>query len=496
MYLQNVIVRMSGQGAAFVIGIIASAISVRVFGIEAIGKIGYMVAYVGLFAIFLNAGFANYYIRNIAQNRNISQDISNYFFINILLVMAFVVIAIIAYSVAERDVIDNYLYVISVVFIVANQINGVFINTLIAKEKFVVLFLGSLLSAVVKLILLLLLYAVWQSIVGLALLMIAEQGVQFLYYKAIVNKIDFRIVKPKKSILNQYWSYTRPLFFLTLQSNLFVHLDKIMVAYFVDKRAVGFLLCAQAFLGGFEMIIKSISNTLFPKLSKDVLSDKSRFEEKFSRVINFNSFMSGILSIQFFVFSDPIVRLMYGEKNIYIASLAKVYAFYILFRLFVRANNSLLLVLEKHRFYSYFQTVATPIVTIFLYVLLIPKNFMGFNCFGIGVMGIPVSLIVKIIISIILLCAILRDDVPMKIFAQAFVTIGTAVFAIVLSCYVNLSENYWVNILYTFMAANGSFFIICYLRGIFNKKDYQYVLSAIAPINIYNYLKRELIFFK
>ena len=103
MYLQNIIVRLAGRLVILPISLVISAVSVRIFGVEVIGKIGYMIAYIGMFAFFFHPGFSNYFIKNVAQGKDISEHVSTVLFIKLILVAIFLLLVVIAYFAFERS---------------------------------------------------------------------------------------------------------------------------------------------------------------------------------------------------------------------------------------------------------------------------------------------------------------------------------------------------------------------------------------------------------
>lgn len=477
MYIRNVAHRLLGHGLETTLGLLIASVTVRFFGIETTGRLGLIMAAVGIFTIFLNFGTDDVFIRNVSQKHDISREFSTLVVIRLGGVLAFILAFVVFFTLyQETQKPDEVLLTITAAgyFLLVSSyetLNLIFLAT----QKYVLVSLPRLIGKFIKLVLLIVGAVISPTIFTLAFLAIAELIAQIITCMRLLQRWHLHIYKPRWNSIKSYVLFTLPFAFTHVTGTLFQHIDKIAVGYFIDAKAVGILLAAVALYNPFDVIIKSVTNTMLPKVSHDLIASADHINQKFRGLVEFSTLLAGWLAIQLFVFVDPVVRIVYGAENLAVADVSKFFIIVILGKLWLRPYISLLVALGKHHGYQYMTSILSPLVTLMLYLVLIPQSIGGVQLAGLGVLAIPLASGARwFFVGAPAVLYALRKHMPTLNlqFWSSIITLVTVGGVIVITDHLtafHAQKPYIGKLLISILVSNGLYVLISYFRGFIDR---------------------------
>lgn len=389
MYLQRLMSLFGGQVLEMLLGVIIASLSVRFFGAEIIGQVSLIFAVIGLASVVSGLGFSNYFIKSVAQGKNLSVYFSGFSVLQLIGLTTFLLIGIgVWYGQLWNDtewVIGGLALAYFCLLAAVETISTIFA----ARQEYVKLSVQRLAGLTARLIALALLVVWWRNATGFAVLALVEIVVQLLTNLAYMRRIQWRFIRVSRNLLTRYVRYTLPFVFSTITSRFFIHFDKVIIGWFFDPLAVGLLVMSQALFSPFDALIKTITSTAFPKITRDTLMTDLQQRQRFRDLVYFHLLVGGVLAILLLGWAEVAIQLIFGQPYPLVALTGKLFVIVIFGKMLLRPYASLLMALEKHHFYQYMVSLLHPWLKLGFYALLIPSALGPVSLGGLGIKGIP-----------------------------------------------------------------------------------------------------------
>ena len=271
------------------------------FAPEALGIIGFAMAFLAIFNIIADLGFSQAHIKRISEGKDLGMCIGTYAAIKLILTGLMVTIVFIAIYVwrnffnggftdaTTESVI--YVFIVYYIFLDLAQIATVTFQGRreIAKRQVTGIF-----ENIVKVPLMVLVALAGVSIVGIASITPAVNWPQFLqplqHFLAIraIGSLAMTYVfatmttlfvgmwflrkhplkKPKFNLFKSYFTFALPVMLLSVITVISVNIDKIMIGYFWTSVEVGYYFTVQQILQIILILSVAVGTVLFPSLSE------------------------------------------------------------------------------------------------------------------------------------------------------------------------------------------------------------------------------------
>jgi len=387
MFAQKVLIRVTGNIIVRLIGFFVGIILARTFGAAGVGKVGYIVSVVGMFGILANFGIAQYFSVKIAAEKDINQYFSAFLFSKLFLLIPFCIAVWIYFYVKPCYEIERAIFIIAFFYLALSTLDEVMNGTIVARQRFFFLSVADIVANCFRVFLFFILYLTYRNLIIIAILMLAHAAARLVAHSMVIRRLNIKLVKPDMRIIRDCIKYTIPIIFLTVIGYAGKYIHKIMVGNILNEEILGFLIVAVTVYSIPDFFVKSLTNTLFPKICKEIKEyNDEKFTEHFQFILDHYAFLGCGLMILVWSFSDIAVWVLYGADFAPVALILKFYSLIIVAKLFFRPFLQVIYAKELH---SILATIA-PIMfalSICIYIVFMPEG----NWYSLGVLSVPIA---------------------------------------------------------------------------------------------------------
>jgi len=287
----------------------------RHFGPAIYGQWAFALSFVALFAIFADFGFGTLTVREIARDKSkTSQYIDNIVAMKLILgLITLGLVALVIQFLGKETQVVKLVYFLGI-YAVVSTFSSFFQSIFRANEKmqyeticraiqslsllglvaFFILNKGSILT-------------ISYAYIGAALIgAIISLGAIWRYFSKFFLKIDFKICR---EILKEAWPFALSGLIVVGYLRIGIILLSIMKTY----QAVGWYNAAFNLILTFTILPSLFMFSVYPKLSIFYKESISKFIEIYKKSFKFIFLISIILFPLLFIFSKPIILLLYGS---------------------------------------------------------------------------------------------------------------------------------------------------------------------------------------
>ncbi|MBI3334502.1 flippase [Candidatus Pacearchaeota archaeon] len=168
---------------------------------------------------------------------------------------------------------------------------------------------------------------IYSHVLGVALVLIASILVAFSYIPVLRGHIDLQ-KREKKNIWSDVLSYSWPILFLGIVSNIFYWIDTFFIGYYIDAYEVGIYNAAVpiALLLGF--VPSLVMTVLFPLINKEYARKKLDVVRDLNKQVGKWIFLLNLpLLCVFLIFPETFIQILFGAEFIRAAASLQVIAF-------------------------------------------------------------------------------------------------------------------------------------------------------------------------
>jgi len=296
------------------------------FAPEALGTIGFAMAFVALFTFIGDLGFSAAHIKRISEGKDLGECVGTYFTVKFLLVGLMSLILIISVLLVEHDPLINTVIWIFIAYYIFTSLLQIPISTFEATKKIVKRQITLITENLVKVPLFITVVVIGSGLVAYSvdndnlIILLSSSYVLGIMSTFMVGLWLFRkypIKKPKWSLFKSYFSFALPVMMLSLVSAFSVNTDKIMIGYFWDTIEVGYYFTMKQITHIFLILSGSIGIVLFPTLSN--YHSNSNYEKIRNTTHLAERYISMVLIpivIIVVIFSKTIINVMLNNSFI------------------------------------------------------------------------------------------------------------------------------------------------------------------------------------
>lgn len=155
-------------------------------------------------------------------------------------------------------------------------------------------------------------------------------------------------------------------------ATLYFQIDTVFLSYFKGDAEAGYYQAAMRILMATMMVYEVVISAFFPVIAASIKNDKEKFD-KYALFLNkVVTYIGLVFGIGIFIFSKPIINLLYGtqyQNSIIIMQILAV----VIFLRFLGAGYALFITAAEEQKYRAIGVSLSAVVSIILNIILIPK---------------------------------------------------------------------------------------------------------------------------
>jgi len=288
----------------------------RYLGPEDLGKYYFAISFTTIFAIFIDLGFANVLIREIAKdNTKVSRFLGNVLGMKLPLAAFSILAAFTLINVLHYDTLIKSLVYISCISMVLDSFTLTFFSSV---RGFHNLKYESISSIIFQVIILIFGYSALLLGGGLISAMAAvalASLYNFIYsFSVVVYKLKVSVkIFYDKPIIKNIISISWPFALFAVFQRLYTYLDSVLLAFFAGNAAVGLYQIAFKIVFALQFLPMAFTASLYPAMSSYWQNDKKQLAVSFERALNYLTIISWPIILGIILLADKIVLLFKSE---------------------------------------------------------------------------------------------------------------------------------------------------------------------------------------
>ena len=331
------------------------------FAPEALGIIGFAMAFLALFNIIADLGFSRAHIKRISEGKDLGTCIGTYIAIKIFLIGLMVTIVFTAIFIWKNvlqgefyDATTESVIIVFVIYYIFLNLRQISTMTFEGKREIVKRQMTSMFENIVKVPLMILVALAGVNIAGIiippaidlpqflqplqrflahhavgSLAMTYVFGVLATFFVGMWFLRKYPLKKPSWNLCKSYFFFALPMLIMSVIMVISVNVDKMMIGYFWTSTEVGYYFTVQQVLQLLLIIQGSISAVLFPTLS--AYHSNKNFEKIKQTTHLAERYISMVMIppvIVIIIFVNPLISIMLSSAFLPAASVLIVLTIY------------------------------------------------------------------------------------------------------------------------------------------------------------------------
>jgi len=330
------------------------------FAPEALGVIGFAIAFVGIFEVISDLGFSKAHIKRISEGVDLGKCIGTFVTIKIILTFLMVVsiflVIFIMQNVFNTGFYDATTYSVLLVIIfysIFNKLQNIALSTFAGRGEFAKYQISKLFENIIKAPLTIIVALAGVSILGYNISpiftwptilqnlqkFISEHaygslaityvfGAAAVFFIGLFFMRKYPIKKPDLNLGKNYLIFAFPITITSIVATISTNIDKVMIGYFWTNVEVGYYFTIQRVLIFLNIFYISIGTVLFPTISNyhakknfDKIKSTTKLAERYISMV--------IIPLIFFVliFTNPVINILLDSAFLPAAPILSVLLF-------------------------------------------------------------------------------------------------------------------------------------------------------------------------
>ncbi len=497
------------------------------FAPEALGIVGFAMAFLALFNIIANLGFSSAHVKRISEGKDLGTCIGTYAAIKLILTSLMVAVVFIAIYVWRNffnggftDATTESVILVFVVYYIFLNLAQIATVTFQGRREIAKRQVTGIFENIVKVPLEILVVLAGVSIVGVSIAP-AVNWPQFLwplqhfiaihaigsfamtYVFAVATTFfvgmwllrKYPIKKPSFNLFKSYFSFALPIMLISVIGVISVNIDKIMIGYFWTSVEVGYYFTVQQILQIILVFSSAIGIVLFPMLSEhhssknfEKIKETTHLAERYISMVMIPPIVLVI------IFAKPVINIMLSSAFLPAASVLVTLTIYALIAGLRIPYSSLISGINRPGVAAKVG-IAICATNISLNYLFIPKSGL-LSTIGInGPTGAAVATVMSSLVGFFGLrlaakkltgIKLLQSHTPRHIIAGLIMAgilyyIGSLVLLV-----------RWYHLLGFAMIGLGIYLLMLIIAREFTKKEFNFFIDILNIRKMYRYIYREI----
>lgn len=501
------------------------------FAPQALGIIGFAMAFLGLFNIIADLGFSQAHVKRVSEGKDLGSCIGTYAAIKLILSSLMITIVFASlyiwknfFSGGFADATTESVVYVFLLYYIFLDLSKIATATFQGRREIAKRQITSIFENIVKVPLLIIVVIAGVSITGVASISPAFSWPGFLkpfqefiairavgslamtYVFSVVATFlvglwflrKYPIKKPNMKLFKSYFSFALPIMLMSIISVISVNVDKIMIGYFWTSVEVGYYFTVQQLLQIILIFSAAVSIVLFPTLSDHHSNNNvGKIKETTHIAERYISMVMIPPVVVIIVFAAPVINIMLSSAFLPATSVLIVLMIYGFISSLKMPYSSLISGVNRPGVAAKIGVVICA-TNIILNYLFIPQegllSFLGIN----GPTGAAVATATSAVVGFVLLRLAAKKLTKIKLIQRytPLHMISGIVMGIILYALAFKTGLFpvigWHHFLFFAGFGLAIYLGILYILKEFDKKDFDFFIDMFRPKEMLGYIKSEL----
>lgn len=494
---------------------------------EALGMIGYALAFVGLFGALADVGFSSAHVKRVSEGKDLGTCIGTFITIKGVLIVLMVLVVLFSMFVLQNffgvmfsDTTDLIIYIF-ILYYVFGYLIQIPVSTFQGKGEIVKRQIVTVSENIVRVSFRLFVLLAGVTIGGVVLIQapvewplylqplqefISNHAVDCISFTYVLGGIatfmvgvwfmrKYPIKKPTRDMMKSYLMFAIPISLVSVSTIITKSVDKIMIGYFWSAVEVGYYFTVQQISQVIIVLSGSIAIVLFPSLSQHHSNGNYNAINKLvNSSIRYISMVLVPVIVVIFVFSKEIITILLDVAFLPGSSALIVLSLFALVSGLLIPYTCLITGVDKPKIVAKIG-VTMCIVNVVLNLLFIPQEG-ALSIFGIyGATGAAVASLISVIIGFVYGCYEANRLSGIKVINKHTLVhiisgVPTAIFIYVLGTFITIMSWYHL-VTISVLAVVVYSFILIQIKEL-NKGDLDFFLDTLNIKKMFSHIKGEL----
>jgi O-antigen/teichoic acid export membrane protein len=372
--LRNTFFSTVTLGLRFLSTALLFIILARALGVEEFGRFAFAISFTGIFLIFVDYGFNLLIVKEVAvspQNvlKIVADVVNGKIILSVLSTIVIISIVKILNYPLETELIIYILWVAAIFYSF-----GLFFNTIFkGLNQFQYETYPSIILNSLQFLLVVTLLMLGFETISIAVSYLISRIVYFsigLYL--VLTKIGSFVISCDISRGSKVLKELLPYGVHAILATLYFQLDTVFLHYFKGDAEVGYYQAAMRIVMASMIICEVFVSAYFPVISKKIKIDREGFHADGIALNKYMFLSGGIIAAFLFLFSDIVIRFIYGEQYTHSIFIMQLLAAVIFLR-FAGASYALFITAADNQRLRAISVAVSVVINIILNVIVIPK---------------------------------------------------------------------------------------------------------------------------
>ncbi len=352
----------------------------RKLGVENFGFYSAIISFVGLFQFLSDLGLNRTLLKFGSTNiLNAQFGFGNALFLKtIFIIPTFILVTLLGYIAGYKsnEIIIVELFTLTMVL---DSFGTVFssIRRILGDFKLVSFF--RVFKTVINLIVVVIALSVNNSVLYLAIASVILNAITFII--SLINSVLLLKPRLKLELMKEFFKDSAIFSLSDFFVGIYAKISTVLLSFFTNFHMVGIFSAAIKFTNIANLFPNQIRFALLPTMYR-ILENKKHEESGdqkriFKIIFKYTVILATPFVILIFLFSDPIIHLIFGKKYELSIPFVKLFSLFIYFRFIQSPFKLFYVAMHKNKEMVYFQAIAS-FVDLILNLILIP----GYKAFG------------------------------------------------------------------------------------------------------------------
>lgn len=479
------------------LGFIGLFLITRNFPESTYGQIAYTMSLVALFASFADLGFATAYIKRINEGKDPSDCLSSYLVVKLLLLAVMVGAIFISFwtwtSLMGRPLNDTDVELIALftLYFVLYNIATVATATFDANLKTAKTQISLIAEMLVRVPLIFFFAIPAGNVYALAWTYVIGGLAVALVSIFLLSKERLRLKRP--TLIRSMAVFAMPLAIAVVLGTIIGNIDKVSLGFFWNSSEVANYAAGQSVVNMLYVFGAALTTLLFPTFSRLYENgDKSSMQDMVRRGERYLSYIITPIVCVFLVFPMLIATVLLSEKYSGAAGVMQVLSLNVIILALGGIYITQIVAMNRAKELVWISAVQLALLLCFL-VIFVPTSFFQVSMLELKAVGTAIAVLLATLIVVVIYRIMIWRMIGLGYnHAMSFHLIGALLsIGTLLAIEMVYQPTRWYDIILTWTASAGVFYLSLYIMRELKDKDIRYFLEVLNPVEMVKYLRME-----
>jgi O-antigen/teichoic acid export membrane protein len=461
------------------------------------GQIAYTMSLVALFFSFSDLGFATSHIKRISEGKDPSDCLSSYIVIKLLLLAGIVSAIFISFwvwtSLLDNPLNDTTVELIALftLYFVLYNIAQIATATFDAHMKTAKTQISLIVEMLIRVPLIFFFAIPIGNVYALAWTYVIGGLAVALVALFLLSRENLRLKRP--TLIRSMAIFALPLAISVVLGAIISSIDKVTLGYFWNASEVAIYAAGQSILNILFVFGAALSTLLFPTFSRlNENGERGSMRDMVRRGERYLSYIVTPIVCVFLVFPSLIATVLLSAKYSGSAAVMQVLCLNVLVLSLGSVYATQIVALNRAKELVWLTVVQLGLLLCFL-VLFVPTSFFQVPMLGLMAVGTALAVLLATLIVVILYRIMVWRMIGLGYnHAMSFHLIAALLsIGALLAIEMVYQPMRWYDIILTWMASAGVFYLSLYIMRELKEKDIRYFLEVLNPKEMFSYLRTE-----